>query len=232
MLPKTCNEDSIIKVAEDNTYRYILLPDESLHSSIISSIKTILLEKSQETEEHAQRLVELSKTIGKKMNLTDEQLDELELLSVLHDIGKIGVNDSILNKPGKLTEEEWVEMKKHPENGYRIAMSTPELVSIANYILCHHERWDGKGYPQGLKGPNIPLFSRILAIVDAYDAMTQDRLYRKAITKETAIAEIKRNAGTQFDPEIAEIFIEAFYKKIEDKDHLYPREKTGPFEVI
>jgi HD-GYP domain-containing protein (c-di-GMP phosphodiesterase class II) len=104
-------------------------------------------------------------------------------------------------------------MKKHPEIGYRIAMSSPDLMSIAEYILCHHERWDGKGYPQGLKGEEIPLLSRILAVADAYDAMTQDRPYRKAMSKEEAAAEIKKNAGSQFDPEIVRVFIERVLKE-------------------
>jgi diguanylate cyclase (GGDEF)-like protein len=196
---------SIIKNAEDTMFRNKLLQNKSMHSSVISSMKTTLLAKSQETEEHALRLIQLSRAVGQKMKLTDEQLNELELLSTLHDIGKIGVSDSIINKPGKLSEEERVLMKKHPEIGYRIAMTSQELLPIAEYILCHHERYDGKGYPQGLKGNDIPLLSRIIAVVDAYDAMTEDRPYRKAMTKEAAIAEIRRNAGTQFDPEIAKI---------------------------
>jgi len=141
------------------------------------------------------------------MKLTVEQLNELELLSTLHDIGKIGVSDNVINKPGKLTCEERVLMNKHPEIGYRIAMASHELLPIANYILCHHERYDGKGYPQGLKGEEIPLLSRIIAIVDAYDAMTEDRSYRKAMAMENAIHEIKKNSGTQFDPEIVKIFV-------------------------
>jgi len=115
---------------------------------------------------------------------------------------------AILSKPGKLSDEEWVEMKKHPEVGYRIAQATSELVPIAKYILCHHERWDGKGYPQGLIGEKIPLLSRILAIADSFDAMTNDRSYRVAMTKEEAIEEIRRCSGTQFDPFIARVFIE------------------------
>lgn len=199
---------SIIKTAEDNMYRNKLLEKKSMHSSVISSMITALLERSQETEEHALRLFELSKAIGHVLNLDSEQQSDLELLSVLHDIGKIGIKDSILNKPGKLTDEEWVEMKKHPEIGYRIAIATPELAPIADYILTHHERYDGNGYPQGLKGNDIPLISRILAVVDAYDAMTEDRPYRKAMSKEAALCEISKNSGTQFDPEIANIFIE------------------------
>lgn len=205
---------SVIKEAEENMYKHKLLQSKSLHSAIISSMKATLYEKSQETEEHAQRLVELSVAIGRKMQLSDEQLNELELFSALHDIGKIGISDTILNKPGKLTDDEWIEMKKHSEIGYRIAMSSPDLVPIAEYILYHHEHWDGKGYPQGLKGDEIPLLSRILAVADAYDAMTQDRAYRKAMTKEEAITEIKRNSGTQFDPEIARIFIDEILNEL------------------
>ncbi|HWT27519.1 MAG TPA: HD domain-containing phosphohydrolase, partial [Mobilitalea sp.] len=198
---------SIIKEAEESMYRHKLLQNKSLHSSIISSMKSSLYEKSQETEEHAQRLIELSKGIGESMNLLEEQLNELELLSTLHDIGKIGISDGILNKPDKLNPSEWEEMKRHPEMGYRIAMSTPELAPIADYILCHHERWDGSGYPQGLKGEDIPLLSRIISIADSYDAMTSDRSYRKAMPKEDALNEIRRNSGSQFDPKIVEIFL-------------------------
>ena len=197
-----------IKLAEDYMYRDKLLQSRSLHSSIISSMKTTLFEKSQETEEHAQRMIKLSRAIGNKMKLKDEQLNELELLSTLHDIGKIGISDAILNKPEMLSDEEWLEMKKHPLIGYRIAKSSHELASIAEYIMYHHERWDGKGYPSGLKEEEIPLLSRILAVVDAYDAMTEDRSYRKAMTKEAAIEEIRNNMGKQFDPNISQIFID------------------------
>ena len=129
------------------------------------------------------------------MKKSAKQMDELELLAVLHDIGKVAVKKNILLKPGPLTEKEWEEMKKHPEIGHRIAQSTPELASIAEYILCHHERWDGRGYPRGIKGEEIPQLSRILAVADAFDAMTNDRTYRKAMSREDAIAEIKRTRG-------------------------------------
>ncbi len=113
-----------------------------------------------------------------------------------------------MNKEGSLTEEEWIEMKKHSEIGYRIAMSSPDLAGVADYILSLHERWDGKGYPQGIKGMEIPLISRIVSIVDAYDAMIEDRPYRKALSREYALLEIEKNAGTQFDPKLAKIFVE------------------------
>ena len=142
------------------------------------------------------------------MNLGAEESDKLELLSTLHDIGKISIDNSILNKPGKLTDEEWLEMKKHSGIGYRIASSSSDLKQIADGILGHHERWDGNGYPQGTAEENIPLLSRILSVIDAYDAMTNDRSYRKASTKEYALSEIIRNSGTQFDPTIVKIFLE------------------------
>src|SRR5665648_1127332 len=200
--------DNILMAAEESMYKQKLLESKSAHNSIIASIKVIMFEKSQETEEHAERMVQLSKSIGLAMSLTDDQLNELELLSTLHDIGKMGVDAKILSKSGKLSDEEWVEMRKHPEVGFRIAQATSELIPIADYILCHHERWDGKGYPQGLIGEQIPLLSRIVAIVDSFDAMTNDRTYRVAMTEGEAIAEIKKCAGTQFDPDIAKIFIE------------------------
>lgn len=199
--------EKIFRIAEEFMYRLKLLEYKSIHSSIISSIKSTMFEKSNETEAHAERLAEMSKKLGTALGLDDNEINELELLSTLHDIGKISVNDSILLKSDKLTESEWFEIKKHPEVGYRITQASPELKNISEYILCHHERWDGTGYPQGLAGVNIPLLSRILAVVDSYDAMTEDRGYRRAISKEAAIEEIRNNAGTQFDPDIARVFI-------------------------
>lgn len=205
--------DNVFKIAEDYMYNRKLLESRSFHSSIISSMKMVLFEKSQETEEHAQRLIKLSKAVGHAIGLTNQQSDELELFSTLHDIGKIGIDDQVLNKPGKLTDLEWVKMKKHSEVGYRIAMASPELMSIAYFILTHHERFDGKGYPQGLSGEKIPLLSRILAVADAYDAMIEDRSYRNGMSKQDAIAEIIKNSGTQFDPAVTKIFVEILTNK-------------------
>jgi diguanylate cyclase (GGDEF)-like protein/PAS domain S-box-containing protein len=196
----------VLKEAEDSMYSDKLLHAKSNRDAIISSLKAALFEKSMETEEHAQRLKELCRKIGKSMGLNPHQMDELELLATLHDIGKVAIKKSILMKPGPLTEGEWVQMKKHPEIGYRIAQAAPELSSIAEYILSHHERWDGKGYPRGLKEEEIPLLSRILAVADAFDAMTNNRTYRKAIGREEALAAIKRNAGKQFDPKVVSVF--------------------------
>lgn len=203
----------IFKDAEEFMYRRKLLEHKSLHNSILSSIKTTMFEKSNETEEHAERLAKVSRKLGQALGLSEEELVELELSCTLHDIGKIAIDDTILKKPGKLTNSEWHEIKRHPEVGFRIAQASPELKHISEYILCHHERWDGKGYPQGLEGENIPLISRILALVDSYDAMTKDRVYKKAITIEEAVTEIKKNGGTQFDPEIARIFVEKVLDK-------------------
>lgn len=196
-----------IKKAEDNMLRTKMLQKESTRSYALASLKAALFEKSEETEAHALRLVELSRAIGHAMQLSDEELNELELLAMLHDIGKIGISDTILNKPGKLTAHERAQINRHPEIGYRIAMTSKELIPIAQYILCHHERYDGQGYPRKIKGEDIPLLSRIIAVVDAFDAMTSDRPYRQALTKTQAIQEVKANAGTQFDPNVVEIFL-------------------------
>lgn len=197
------------KEAEEHMRKHKLLESKSYHSAILSSVMATMYARSHETEAHAERLAGLCKLIGEKLALPQKSLDELELLSKLHDIGKVGIDDRILNKPEKLRADEWTAMKKHSEIGSRIAGSTPELESVAAYILSHHERWDGKGYPRGLSGRDIPLLSRILAVADAYDAMTEDRIYRKALSRQEAVAEIRKNAGTQFDPDIADIFIEA-----------------------
>jgi diguanylate cyclase (GGDEF)-like protein/PAS domain S-box-containing protein len=197
----------ITKTAEELMYRNKLLARDSYHSSLITSLKNSLYERSHETKEHASRLVELSAKIGNEINLSEDQKNKLKLLSELHDIGKISIDNRILIKPGKLTDEEWLEMKKHPAIGYRILLASPELKSIAELVLAHHERWDGKGYPQGLAGEDIPLLSRIISVVDAFDAMTEDRVYRKALSRQTAINEIEQNSGTQFDPQIASVFL-------------------------
>lgn len=200
--------DKVIHQAMDSLHKNKILESKSYHSSILSSIQATMFAKSQNTEEHAERLSILCRMMGEQLELSQTQMDELMLFAMLHDIGKIGIDDNVLNKPGRLSDDEWIIMKKHTEIGYRIALSSPELQSIANYILTHHEHWDGNGYPQGLKEEEIPLLSRILGLVDAYDAMTQDRVYRKAMSKEDAIDEILRNKATQFDPFLTDLFIE------------------------
>lgn len=205
--------DKIINLAEDLMYRRKLMEYKSIHSSILSSIKTTMSEKSYATKSHADRMTKMSRKLGEELGLPERVLDEIELVSSLHDIGKISLDGKILNKPGKLNDEEWREIRKHPEVGFRIANAISELRHLSEYILSHHERWDGKGYPQGLSGEDIPLISRIIAITDAFDAMTQDRPYRKAMPEESAVAEIKANAGSQFDPNLTELFIRKVLSK-------------------
>jgi diguanylate cyclase (GGDEF)-like protein len=184
-----------------------LLDHHSAHSSIVSTLASTLRERSYETEEHARRLQQLSTALGYNLGLSSAQLDELSLAATLHDIGKVGVSDAILRKPGPLSDHEWQEMRNHVKIGYRIALCSPDLTPVAHAILYHHEWWNGQGYLEGLKGRSIPLIARILAIVDAFDAMTHDRPYRPRMSVAAACAELKRCAGTQFDAELVEKFI-------------------------
>ncbi|HML38525.1 MAG TPA: PAS domain S-box protein [Bacillota bacterium] len=201
---------SILQLAEENMYHQKLLDGKSYRNAIINTLLAMLYEKSIETEEHTERLGIFCRCMGRRLQLSSKEMDELSLLAVLHDIGKVGVSRLILQKPDQLKSVEWEEMKRHPEIGYRIAQATPELAIVADFILSHHERWDGTGYPRGLKGEEIPLVCRILAIADAYDAMVNDRVYRNAMSRDDALMELKKNAGTQFDPQIVELFIDMF----------------------
>lgn len=199
----------VIRNAEDLMYRQKLTENRSARGKIISTLLTTLGEKSDETEEHAWRMQKMAINIGIKLGLPSSELDRLTLLLTLHDIGKITIPEEILTKPGKLNHEEWLAMKSHAEAGSRIAISTEEFAHVAKDILSHHERWDGKGYPQGLKEKKIPLLARITTIVDAYDVMTNGRCYKEAMTKEEAIEELQRCSGSQFDPKLVDLFIES-----------------------
>ena len=205
--------EQVIRQAEEWMYHQKLLDSKSYRNTIINTLLATLYEKSLETEAHTKRLFKYCEAIGKELKLSEQSMNELSLLSVLHDIGKVAIHQSILKKPGPLTVDEWLEMKKHCEIGYRITQNTPELSLVSEYILHHHERWDGGGYPKGLKGQEIPLCCRILAVADAFDAMTNDRIYRKALDRSDAIAELQKNAGTQFSPSIVEIFIGILQKE-------------------
>lgn len=200
--------EAVMSLAEKRMYRNKLMEDKSARSAAINSLSRTLHEKHSETEEHTIRIKNLSVRLGKRLKLPKEKLDELELLSSLHDIGKIGIPEHILMKPSKLTDEEWTIMKTHSDIGYRIASSTPELAHIANKILAHHERYDGTGYPNKLQGDEIPLLSRIISIVDSFDVMTHKRVYKEAFDKEYVIEELKRCSGTQFDPHLVREFID------------------------
>ncbi|MFW5980278.1 MAG: HD domain-containing phosphohydrolase [Halanaerobiales bacterium] len=210
--------------AEDMMYRNKLIESESMRGNMINNILITLGEKSHETEEHCNRMASLALKVGKKLGLTNSDLDKLIILASLHDIGKIAIPTEILKKPDKLTEKEWEKIKEHPEIGYRILKSSEEFAYIAGEVLAHHERWDGSGYPRGLSGTDIPLLSRIISVVDTYDVMTNGRPYRKAVSPEKALQEIKENSGTQFDPEVVKIFTEIIGEKeniITDKKALY-----------
>ena len=184
-----------------------MLNVKSYRSNSLTSLVTALEEVDSDTEAHVQRTMKTGLALGRRIGLTDSQLSFLQLLCLLHDIGKIAVPLEILNKPGRLTGEEWAVLRSHPAKGYQIAMSNDELRPIAEMILCHHERWDGKGYPAGLSKEEIPLLSRIIAIVDAYDAMVNDRSYRKGMLPDRAKKQIGDNAGKQFDPYLASEFL-------------------------
>lgn len=202
-----------ISEAEENMHHQKMLDAKSYRNAMISALLATLYEKSSETEEHSKRLEEISHLIGKQLKLSSSEMDNLSLLSYLHDIGKIKISKEVLQKNTILTQDEWKEMKTHSEAGYRIAQSSLELSSIAPYILYHHEKWDGTGYPNNLCGEEIPLLSRIISIADAYDAMTNDRVYRKALNEDEAILELEENAGTQFDPKLVRIFIQELEKR-------------------
>ncbi|MGM9969987.1 MAG: diguanylate cyclase domain-containing protein [Anaeroplasma sp.] len=198
-----------------------LLDKESSKSALISSLVKTLQANDADTEAHVKRTQAAGTKLGKKLGLSDVELSNLSLLCLLHDIGKVAIPLEILNKPGKLTDDEWKIIKSHTIKGYEIAKSTPELEGIAEMIKYHHERWDGKGYPDGLSLETIPLLSRIISVVDAYDAMVNNRSYRKAKTIEEAKDEIIKCSGTQFDPKIASTFIEMINEEAieEDKDY-------------
>ena len=174
----------------------------------IKAISSALDAKDPYTHGHSYRVTLYSMILAKKMKLEDDFIEDLETAGLLHDIGKIGIPQSILCKPGKLTDEEYASMKSHPAQGEKMIGDVKQLNIISDWIKAHHERWDGRGYPSGLKGEEIPLAARIIALADTYDAMTSTRSYRKALSHEEAISEIERCSGSQFDPVLAKIFIE------------------------
>jgi diguanylate cyclase (GGDEF)-like protein/PAS domain S-box-containing protein len=198
----------LCKTADNNMYRVKLSQGQSARNCMVQALMHTLRARHVETEDHAERLRDLAIKLGSRIGLSRYELTELGLLAQFHDLGKVGIPDRILMKPGPLDSEEWLEMKRHPEIGHRISGSVAELMPIAKLILLHHERWDGQGYPWGIAGEQIPLECRILAIVDAYDAMTNARPYRAAMHHEQALNEISRCVGTQFDPFVANAFVE------------------------
>ena len=174
---------------------------------IVQTLVKTIDAKDSYTNGHSARVAQYSVMLAKRMGFKEEELGRLEYTALLHDVGKIGVSDAILNKKGKLTEEEYAIIKEHSEIGAQILSTITELPDVAVGARYHHERYDGKGYPDGLKGEEIPLFARIIAVADSYDAMTSKRSYRDALPQELVRQEITRGIGTQFDPRIAKLML-------------------------
>ncbi len=206
--PNTTDLNEVYKIADNNLCQEKLHRSQSNRSSIVQTAMKLLEARDFITEGHGDRLQALVARLGIALGLPENKVSELKLLAQFHDIGKVGIPDHILFKPAKLTDEEFAEMKRHSEIGYHIAQASPDLRLIADFILKHHEWWNGNGYPLGLAGCSIPLECRILSIADAYDAMTSNRPYRQALKHEHAIAELSRCSGVQFDPILVDKFIE------------------------
>ncbi len=204
---ETASVGDLFKEADNNMYREKLHRSKSARNAIVRTLMKALEARDFITEGHALRLQDYVTRLARAIGMPVQSGSDLNLLAKFHDIGKVGVRDSILFKPGALTTEEALEMQRHTEIGHRIAQSAPDLEPIADWILKHHEWWNGSGYPLGLKGEEIPLECRILAIADAYDAMTNDRPYRRAMTHDRAVDELKKFAGVQFDPNLVLNFL-------------------------
>jgi len=200
--------NEIFMVAEDAMYRNKLSDSSSMRSKTIDLIMNSLFAKNEREMFHSERVGEICEAIAKEMGFAQVEVDQIRLAGLMHDIGKIGISEEVLNKEGKLKSQEWNEIERHSEIGYRILGSVNEFSKIADYILEHHERVDGKGYPRGLSDLEISLQAKIIAVADAYDAMMTDRPYRKALTKDQAVEQLKKYSGTQFDRNVAEIFVE------------------------
>lgn len=179
----------------------------STYDTTLEALMEALDMRDTETQGHSRRVSEYTVTVARQLGVTEPELTQVRWGALLHDVGKIGVPDAILRKPGKLTPEEWIEMRKHPELGRRILSTIKFLDGAIPIVYCHQERFDGTGYPRGLQGEQIPLGARIFAVVDTLDAMTMNRPYRKALPYETAYEEVVRFSGTQFDPRVVEAFL-------------------------
>lgn len=195
----------IISVAISNAQMVDYI--EETHFGAINSISEAIEARDAYTRTHGDRLINYGIEVARELGLGENEIKNIRYAAALHDVGKIGIKDSILNKQGKLTDEEYAEMKKHPEIGYNMLKKIKFLTPIANEILHHQERYDGNGYPDKLKGEDIPIISRIIAVIDAFDAMTTDRPYRKALPLQAALDELKKNSGTQFDPKVVNAFL-------------------------
>lgn len=204
---------------EDEVYDRIL-ENERMSIHIIQSLADAIEAKDLYTNGHSDRVANYSREIARRYGYEDKQIKDIYMMGLLHDVGKIGVPNAIINKPGKLTDEEFSVIKTHPENGYKILNNIKEMPKLANGARWHHERFDGRGYPDGLKGEEIPEEARIIAVADAYDAMTSNRSYREPMSQERVKGEIIKGRGSQFDPKFADIMIEM----IEEDDDYSMRE--------
>jgi diguanylate cyclase (GGDEF)-like protein/PAS domain S-box-containing protein len=205
------NIEEIVKKTEDHMYRHKLNESSSIRNKTINLIMNTLFEKNIREMKHSERVSQICVSLTKEMGLDKDAINHIRTVGLMHDIGKIGIDENILNSAKILTNEEWKEIKKHTEIGYRILNSASDFSDIAEDVYAHHERWDGKGYPRGIKEESISIFARIIAVADSYDAMISERpyrAYRKSMSKQDALDEIRKNAGTQFDPKIAQIFVE------------------------
>ena len=207
---KKTDNQSIIEIianAENHMYRHKLYERSSIRSKITDLIMNTLFEKSDREAAHSNRVSSICQAIASKLNMGQDAVKKMKIAGLIHDIGKIGVDERILNKPGSLTAEERGHIERHPEIGWRLLSSTDEFSELAKYVLSHHENWDGTGYPNGLKGETIPLEARIISVADTYDAMTSERSYRKKMSRDEAVKELIRCSGTQFDPMVVDVFI-------------------------
>ncbi len=197
----------VLRNADNAMYRAKLFEQMSARHNILRTLESTLSVRDHMTEEHAERMREMAIGFGRLIDVNGDDLEVLALLAVTHDIGKIGVPDEVLFKNGPLNDYEWEIMRSHSEIGYRIALESKVLASVADYILHHHEHWDGNGYPLQLKGNDIPLVCRILSIIDAYDAMINNRPYRSALSPTEAIKELVNERGRKFQPVLVDKFI-------------------------
>lgn len=197
-----------VAIAIDNSRLYIRLKKNFYDT--VEALAESIEKKDRYTGGHTKRVVHYSMCIAENMNLDEETLENVRLGALLHDVGKIGIEDSILKKQAPLSPEEWKVMQKHPELGYDIMSRVESLQDVVAGMRFHHERYDGHGYPLGLKGQEIPLIARIIAVADTYDAMVSTRPYRKGLDPQFARAEIARYRGSQFDPQVVDAFLKAF----------------------
>jgi diguanylate cyclase (GGDEF)-like protein/PAS domain S-box-containing protein len=205
------NIEVIIKKTEDHMYRHKLNESSSLRNKTINLIMRTLFEKNNRESKHSERVSQICVQIATEMGFDKDAINHIRTVGLMHDIGKIGIDENVLNSTSILTNEEWKEIKRHTEIGYRILNSASDFSDIAEDVYAHHERWDGKGYPRGIKEEAISIFARIIAVADSYDAMISERpyrAYRKSISTHEALDEIRKNSGTQFDPRVARVFVE------------------------